>query len=186
MLRSHRDAKVCGFDSRVAGVTHPLADKDAIQLGRLCVRAWHTPCHTTGSICYAVFEDTDAKYPAALFTGDTLFLGGCGRFFEGTASDMWSNFKRFKESIGPDTLLFVGHEYTVRNLEFAQSILPNDQQIADRLASLRAHSKEYGTWSEELATNIFLRADDPAVQAALKQTSPISTLERLRAMKNQF
>lgn len=48
--------------------------------------------------------------------GDTLFVGGCGRFFEGTAKQMVHNMKRIG-GLPEHTLLYVGHEYTVKNLE---------------------------------------------------------------------
>ena len=44
-----------------------------------------TPCHTTGHICYFFSGGGDTP---SVFTGDTLFLGGCGRFFEGTTDQM--------------------------------------------------------------------------------------------------
>jgi hydroxyacylglutathione hydrolase len=41
----------------------------------------HTPCHTQDSVCYFL-EHEGSK---AVFTGDTLFIGGCGKFFEVSA-----------------------------------------------------------------------------------------------------
>ena len=54
------------------------------------MRCLFTPCHTTGHICYFVHSNSagSAPLPPAVFTGDTLFIGGCGRFFEGTAEQM--------------------------------------------------------------------------------------------------
>mgnify|MGYP001807241274 CR=1 FL=1 len=52
-----------------------------------------------------------------LFTGDTIFIGGCGRFFEGTADQMLLAMDRASE-LPEDTKIFCGHEYTVKNLEF--------------------------------------------------------------------
>ena len=46
--------------------------------------ALHTPCHTQDSVCF-YFKDGEDK---AVFTGDTMFIGGCGRFFEGSAEEM--------------------------------------------------------------------------------------------------
>ena len=46
-----------------------------------------TPCHTTGHICYYVTSEGE-QGDKAVFTGDTLFVGGCGRFFEGTPQQM--------------------------------------------------------------------------------------------------
>lgn len=52
------------------------------------VRTLFTPCHTTGHICYYVTVGPNESEEKAVFTGDTLFISGCGRFFEGTAKQM--------------------------------------------------------------------------------------------------
>jgi hydroxyacylglutathione hydrolase len=95
----------------------------------------HTPCHTKGHILYYCESDTGSETQhevskehegrfqnvkninRCIFTGDTIFLGGCGRFFEGTADQMLTAFDRFGE-LPDDTKVFCGHEYTVKNLEF--------------------------------------------------------------------
>jgi hydroxyacylglutathione hydrolase len=59
--------------------------------------------------------------PNALFCGDTLFVGGCGRFFEGTGDDMVKTFDLFKK-LDPYTEIFCGHEYTLDNLKFALTV----------------------------------------------------------------
>jgi hydroxyacylglutathione hydrolase len=56
-------------------------------LGSLKVKCLFTPCHTTGHICYFVESPNDNRL--SVFTGDTLFIAGCGRFFEGSASEMY-------------------------------------------------------------------------------------------------
>ena len=48
-----------------------------------------TPCHTTGHICYYI--TSEGEEDKAVFTGDTLFIGSCGRFFEGTADQMYKS-----------------------------------------------------------------------------------------------
>ena len=45
------------------------------------IEVFDVPCHTSGHVLYYVTSDEQK----ALFTGDTLFIGGCGRFFEGNA-----------------------------------------------------------------------------------------------------
>ncbi len=63
-----------------------------------------------------------------VFTGDTLFLGGCGRFFEGTADQMLRALDRVAE-LPADTKIFCGHEYTVKNLEFGMIAEPSNEHI---------------------------------------------------------
>ena len=76
---------VFGGDDRIDGVTRMVKHGDELKVGSLNIQCIFTPCHTTGHICYYVTKNTDK----AVFTGDTLFLGGCGRFFEGTAPQMY-------------------------------------------------------------------------------------------------
>ena len=61
-----------------------------IELGSTKIKVIETPCHTSGHISF-ITEGTDEGYPPVLFPGDTLFVGGCGRFFEGTAAQMLHN-----------------------------------------------------------------------------------------------
>ncbi|KER18334.1 hypothetical protein T265_12303 [Opisthorchis viverrini] len=78
---------IYGGDKRVDALTNLVSDGEVIKVGHtLNVKCLATPCHTTGHICYYVSDST--KDCRAVFTGDTLFLGGCGRFFEGTPEQM--------------------------------------------------------------------------------------------------
>lgn len=86
------------------------------------VTALHTPCHTQDSICF-LFEDGSDK---AVFTGDTLFIGGCGRFFEGNAKEMHKALNEILASLPDDTKVYPGHEYTKGNVRFAKKVLDND------------------------------------------------------------
>ncbi|KAF4497056.1 hydroxyacylglutathione hydrolase [Fusarium agapanthi] len=70
------------------------------------------------SICF-FFQDGNQK---AVFTGDTLFTGGCGRFFEGTAEEMHVALNKHLASLPDDTVVFPGHEYTRSNAKFAISV----------------------------------------------------------------
>ncbi|KAF4960082.1 hypothetical protein FGADI_1099 [Fusarium gaditjirri] len=74
------------------------------------------------SICF-FFQDRDQK---AVFTGDTLFTGGCGRFFEGTAEEMHVALNKHLASLPNDTVVFPGHEYTRSNAKFAVSVSQSD------------------------------------------------------------
>ena len=67
------------------------------------MKALHTPCHTQDSICY-YFQDGDQR---AVFTGDTLFIGGCGRFFEGTPEEMHKALNKTLAELPDDTKVFV-------------------------------------------------------------------------------
>ncbi len=62
---------------------------------------YETPCHTTGHICYYV---TSGKEDKAVFTGDTLFVGGCGRFFEGSPEQMYHALCEVLSGLPQDTV----------------------------------------------------------------------------------
>ena len=79
---------VYGGDDRIPALTNKIGQDDTLKIGTLDVRCLFTPCHTTGHICYYVTSPVDGVAPV-VFTGDTLFIGGCGRFFEGNASQMY-------------------------------------------------------------------------------------------------
>ena len=84
-LLSELNLSVLGGDDRIEALTKKVAHGDKIKIGGLDVTCMSTPCHTSGHICYFFTGDGDTP---SVFTGDTLFLGGCGRFFEGTADQM--------------------------------------------------------------------------------------------------
>ena len=95
---------------------------DKHTIGDIQISCLFTPCHTTGHVCYYVTQDTDR----IVFTGDTLFIGGCGRFFEGTAEMMYSAMEKLG-SLPPDTKVYCGHEYSLQNLAFADHVEPSNQ-----------------------------------------------------------
>lgn len=78
---------VYGGGKNVEAVSKQVAHGDKIAVGiDITVTCLHTPCHTKDHICYYA---TETEQPiGCVFTGDTLFLGGCGRFFEGNAQQM--------------------------------------------------------------------------------------------------
>jgi hydroxyacylglutathione hydrolase len=84
---------------------------DAIELGGVRVRFLHTPGHTPGSQCFLVEE---AGQPGKLVSGDTLFLGSCGRV-DLPGSDPEAMYRSLNETLKrlPDeTLLYPGHLYS--------------------------------------------------------------------------
>ena len=86
LLKLKPELHVIGGDDRIQALKQKVTQGDEFQLGSLNFKCFATPCHTTGHICYYV---TDAQGGSkAVFTGDTLFLGGCGRFFEGDGQQM--------------------------------------------------------------------------------------------------
>jgi hydroxyacylglutathione hydrolase len=98
-----------GARDEVLGCTHPVRDRDVIELGGLRIEVIDAPGHTVGSVMFMLH----APQPA-LFTGDTLFCGGCGAPMEGTVADLQASFARIWRRLAPrpHALIFPGHEYT--------------------------------------------------------------------------
>jgi len=84
-----------------------INDGSTITIGKLNFYVMCTPCHTRG---HCVFMLGRGKEKQCLFTGDTLFAGGCGALFEGTETEMLRNFFKIRQTCRKDCLLFPGHE----------------------------------------------------------------------------
>ncbi|WP_439644218.1 MBL fold metallo-hydrolase [Halalkalibacter hemicellulosilyticus] len=84
---------------------YSFEDLDVLNLGETPIKCIVTPGHTTGSTCY-LLED-------ALFTGDTVFIEGCGLCdkFGGSPEEMYESFQRLKEIILPHVKVYPGHSY---------------------------------------------------------------------------
>ncbi|KZF26629.1 hydroxyacylglutathione hydrolase [Xylona heveae TC161] len=147
------------------------------------VTALHTPCHTQDSICY-FFEDGSDR---AVFTGDTLFIGGCGRFFEGTPEEMHKALNETLATLPDDTKVYPGHEYTKANMKFGASVLPSEA-VKKVQAFAQSHKETQGkfTIGDEKLHNVFMRVNDPEIQKATGKTDPVDVMGALRQMKNSF
>lgn len=146
------------------------------------VTALHTPCHTQDSICY-FFEDDTGR---AVFTGDTLFIGGCGRFFEGNATEMHKALNETLAALPNDTKVYPGHEYTKGNVRFAKKILNNDAiQNLDEYTQANKETMGKFTIGDEKQHNVFMRVDDPHIQQRVGETEPIEVMKALREMKDR-
>src|ERR1700755_2933329 len=158
---------------------------DIVKVGNLLARVLETPGHTLDHITY-VFDDDKA-----LFAADTLFSIGCGRVFEGNYPMMWESLLKLR-ALPDDFKLYCGHEYTAANVKFALTIEPNNPDLkarAEEVAKLRAQNKATipVKLGEEKNSNVLLRADDPAVAAALhmKGAAAADVFGELRERKNK-
>jgi hydroxyacylglutathione hydrolase len=166
-------------EGRIPRQTHGLRDGHTFPFGGSTVQVMHIPGHTLGAIAYLVDGE--------LFTGDTLFLGGCGRVFEGTMATMSESLGKLR-SLPQDTRVWCGHEYTVKNLEFARTVEPGSGPVRAALAEAeekRAAGEPTvpGTLGQELAVNPFLRFDVPEVA---RGADPVASFSRLRGAKDVF
>ena len=157
---------------RVSQVDHVVAEGDRVTVAGAEAIVWDIPAHTAGHIAY-YFEGE-----RMIFVGDTMFAMGCGRLFEGTASQMFANLQRIA-SLPDDVRIYCGHEYTLANAHFATHVEPDNPAIEKRLARVKAQ-RDLGeitlptTVAEERETNPFVRS------------SNTEEFARLRAEKDSF
>lgn len=166
-----------------AAVTKTPAHGDSFKIGSIDVKALHTPCHTQDSICWFM-QDGDEK---VVFTGDTLFHGGCGRFFEGKPEEMHTALNKTLAALPDDTRVYPGHEYTKANVKFAISVLQSEP--VKSLYSFAEENKQTQgkfTIGDEKKHNVFMRWEDPEIQKATGESDAIGVMSKLREMKNNF
>lgn len=186
-LRRATRCRVAGpAECAACGLDRVLADGDTAACGTYTLRALATPGHTAGHMAYG------CEAAGCVWTGDALFLGGCGRVLEGSPAQMWQTLCRLR-ALPAETAVYCGHDYTLDNLEFAAGILPDDPAIGARLAAVRGcpearHQALTATIGEEGRSNIFLRADDGRVRAALglRDADPVAVFAELRRRKDAW
>ncbi|KAG2458773.1 PNKD hydrolase, partial [Polypterus senegalus] len=154
----------------IPGLTNPLSNEDSIEVGRLHFKAFFTPGHTVGHMIY-LLDGKSIDGPSSLFSGDLIFLSGCGRMFEGSASTMLASLDTVA-GLGDETLLWPGHEYAEDNLTFAAEIEPgNDARESKYVWVLQQREKKLctcpSTIREEKAYNPFLRSHSSDLHQAL-------------------
>lgn len=190
LLQMKPGLKVYGGDVNIAGLTKQVIHSDEITVGSLKITCLLTPCHTRGHVCYFI-EDTKSGGPAAVFTGDTLFQAGCGKFFEGNAEQMYIALVKILGSLPGNTKVFCGHEYTANNLLFAAHVEPENKAVQQRLTWAKGMKKNKlptvpSTIEEEKSFNPFMRVHEPTVQKHTGEQDPVNVMEVLRNEKNDF
>jgi hydroxyacylglutathione hydrolase len=175
-------------NERIPALTRALAEGDTVELSGCGLRfeVIDTPGHTRGHICYVGH--------GALFCGDTLFAGGCGRLFEGTAEQMYQSLEKIR-ALPDETLVYCAHEYTLANLTFALVAEPHNADTLARMEQVRAlraagRDTVPSTMSLEKKTNPFLRSHDPALIRAAEGfsgqplPSPVEVFATVRHWKD--
>ncbi len=158
-LKDHYGCKTISSEydrSRIANVDLGTKDSEKIIFDEIEIETITIPGHTLGHIAYHIPSER------ILFTGDTLFSAGCGRLFEGTPEQMYRSLNKLKK-LDPETRIFCGHEYTLRNLEFVRAHAPNNdvENYYRHMLDVRAQNRPTlpTTLGTELKINPFLRAE---------------------------
>ncbi|VWU52435.1 cytosolic glyoxalase II, putative [Hepatocystis sp. ex Piliocolobus tephrosceles] len=175
------------------GVNKKVYDSQIVRLGDLNIKAMHAPCHTKGHMMYYVYKANtengeDMTCTPLLFTGDTIFIAGCGRFFEGTAKEMFKNIEKVK-ALRDETAVYCGHEYTLNNLKFALSVEPDNENMKNKMKEVeeKIQNKQYSVPSavkEEKLINPFFRT--ACYVDKFNTEDKIKILDKLRTLKNNF
>jgi len=190
LLAAKPGLTVYGVDERITGITDRVADGSTVRVGNLAARVLFIPAHTTGHIAYYFEHDK------AVFTGDTLFAGGCGRLFEGDAAMMIGSLSKLM-ALPDDTRVYFGHEYTEKNLRFALSLEPLNAPLRQKYDWVVEQSKHNRpttptTIGSEKATNPFFRWTSPELRATLRRNhldavvDDVSVFAKVRALKDAF
>lgn len=151
---------------KVAACNKFAHDKEQFDIDDvLTVRVVHTPCHTSGHVMYIVSQKTNPNpADAAVFSGDHLFVGGCGAMFEGSLHEMRKSMEKMKQDVDLDSKIYCGHEYSLHLLYTAQQIEPYNSAIVQKLEWVRQRRRQQlptvpTTLRQELEHNPFLRED---------------------------
>ncbi len=190
-LAANHGARVFGpARERLPCEAQLLDDGDRVRLAELGLDflVMAIPGHTLGHIAFFGH--------GALFCGDTLFSGGCGRMFEGTAEQMLGSLDRIA-ALPDETRIYCAHEYTLGNLRFAASVEPGNADVIDALDATRAlRERDAITLPSELGRerriNPFLRCRLPSVRSAAEAragrtlTQPSEVFAEVRSWKDGF
>lgn len=188
-LRAATGAMVLGAAAdahRLPMLDLALTEASSFAIGTDHARVIDVPGHTIGHIAFH-FPDAGLA-----FTADSLMAGGCGRLFEGTPAQMHASLSKLA-ALPPDTLICSGHEYTAANLRFAATLEPASPALISRIEWVATARREGrptvpSRLTDELATNPFLRAHLPHMQAAvgLPGADAATVFAEIRARKDKF
>lgn len=190
-LKHKTGCRVIGSDrQRMPDADCIVNDREVLTIGNTHVQVIATPGHTRTSVCYYA-QPSNNNQSGILWTGDTLFTGGCGRLLECDAQSMWRSLQNLA-SLPDNTLVYCGHDYAVENYEFALKIEPNNPAVMRRLAELKQAQNQGrqtvpSTMLQEKITNPFLRADAAGLKSALGMVgaATVDVFAELRRRKDQ-
>ncbi|MFK7867059.1 MAG: hydroxyacylglutathione hydrolase [Alphaproteobacteria bacterium] len=172
--------------SRIPLLSKAVYEGDVIHLGSFKFNVIETNGHTNGHICFVEYDENIA------FVGDTLFVMGCGRLFEGTPQQMLHSMKKLMR-LPKDMKIYCTHEYALNNAHFALSIDPDNDELhkrinAVKLARDRGEAFMPSTIGEELETNPFFRSYnlDIAQNLEMVGASELEVFTELRHRRDFF
>lgn len=192
-LTKHASFEVYGpATEEIPHIKHKLVENDVVNFDDfgLTFKVFDVPGHTAGHIVYYSKENN------VLFSGDTLFSGGCGRLFEGTAAQMHNSLSKLRQ-LPAATKVYCAHEYTLANLYFALAVEPENVEVLtyfNHVNYLRDNNQATipTTIEQELKINPFLRANEASVKVSAelhsgdKLNNEIAVFAAVRRWKDNF
>lgn len=186
-LVSHCSVPVYAPSYRAYTFAHiPVKEGDNVQLDAIgeSFQVLWLPGHTLDHIAYV-----NANY---LFCGDVLFGAGCGRLFEGTPLQMLNSLNRIKQ-LPKATKVFCTHEYTLKNIQFARTLEPSNQQLESREIKTNQLLKHNlptlpSSIGEEIETNPFLRCKQNEIMqnSGAKSSAEVDIFTAIRQLRNHY
>jgi hydroxyacylglutathione hydrolase len=184
------------FVERYKGCTDiQMKDLQTMEIGDICICTMDTPGHTAEHVSYIVTHVTpqSTKTPL-LFSGDTLFIGGCGRLLDPehcTAETLFYSLQKMI-NLPNETLVMCGHEYTQANLKFAKYLEPDNPMIDHKLKQVE-QALAQGDFTvpsklmEERLYNPFIRcAREPYFKEITGENDPVRIFGKIRKLKDNF
>lgn len=173
------------------GVTKSVQDQNVIPFTQFVdIKAIHVPTHTKGHLAF-IFTDSRTT-DTCVFTGDFLFLAGCGRFFEGDGLSMKNSILKLYNLCDQNAWMFPGHEYSLTNLKFAKTIEKHNPMLDHKLEIVQNKINQKlpavpSTLKEELLYNPFVKCALKFDSLDFEEKNSIeNTLTLLRNLKNKF
>ena len=174
-LKEKYGASIIGYEGdkkRIPGIDICVKDQETWIYENFEAKVMHIPGHTLGHICFYFYKEE------SVFTGDTLFVLGCGKIFEGTYSQMFNSLTKIK-ALPKSTKIFCGHEYTKQNSKFCKTYDKNNKNLENKIDEIELKLKNNlptipSTIKDELECNIFLRSNN------------LEAFTKLRDLKDNF
>jgi hydroxyacylglutathione hydrolase len=170
--------------ARIPGLDLGVDEASGWEFDGRKVQVLEVPAHTSGAITFVI--DGNA------FTGDTLFLMGCGRLFEGDPRMMWTSLSKLM-TLPDEIKVYCGHEYTQTNGRFALTLEPGNPALQARMADVNAARAKGvptvpATMGLEKQTNPFLRPGNAEIRKSLgmEKADTVAVFGEIRARKDRF
>jgi hydroxyacylglutathione hydrolase len=170
----------------IPGMDRAVSEDDVVKIGNIEARVIDVPGHTLGHVAY--------HFPAErkVFVGDALFALGCGRMFEGKATQMWNSVSKLM-ALPRETEVYCAHEYTLANAKFAMSVEPGNDALSARAKEVE-EKRARGEWTVpttiglELETNPFCRphSDEIRRNVGLVDADDVAVFKETRKRKDNF